>query len=503
MRRTQIFVNGLFAQCLKYRLPAELIIVEWNPPPDKIGLHEAICWNMRNDYCAVRVIRVPPDVHSRFAHSSKMPLFQMIAKNVGIRRARGKFVLATNIDVLFSEELMAYLGQQTLDPERMYRVDRHDVLNEVPLHASIEEQLAFCRQNRIRINRRGETIPLTTDECFKILDEMELGLEESRINFNLETHEIGECNCRLQVRITDPQTPPEDLHTNACGDFTLMSKDKWAMMRGYPEFTAYSFHIDTLLCYMAHYAGVLETYLPPPCVTFHIEHALGSGWSPEGSQALFKRLDDAEIPYIDYMITWDWGKAMHAGQEPIIFNNDGWGLSWFSLEEVGTDGSGSPRPCLAVCAPCEGEHGKSDILQGCRAGEEYFHFGKGGKSNLDYCALCEEFELDKVQIAHLKRDNERLKAELKDAIALYEQRGHWIEELENARAWNEQQWRNYKAELEKILEAWQESRKWIEELEEAKAWLLTECRRRQSEAQSALELLREAEKKIQKLEGMN
>ena len=29
----------------------------------------------------------------------------MIAKNVGIRRARGEFVLATNIDILFSSEL--------------------------------------------------------------------------------------------------------------------------------------------------------------------------------------------------------------------------------------------------------------------------------------------------------------------------------------------------------------------------------------------------------------
>jgi len=34
----------------------------------------------------------------------------MIAKNVGIRRTRGEFVLATNIDVLFDEGLIAYIA---------------------------------------------------------------------------------------------------------------------------------------------------------------------------------------------------------------------------------------------------------------------------------------------------------------------------------------------------------------------------------------------------------
>ena len=34
----------------------------------------------------------------------------MIAKNAGIRRARGQFVLATNIDIIFSNELVGFLG---------------------------------------------------------------------------------------------------------------------------------------------------------------------------------------------------------------------------------------------------------------------------------------------------------------------------------------------------------------------------------------------------------
>ena len=55
----------------------------------------------------------------------------MIGKNVGIRRARGQFVLATNIDILFSDELAKYLAARRLEPGRMYRIDRHDAMSDV------------------------------------------------------------------------------------------------------------------------------------------------------------------------------------------------------------------------------------------------------------------------------------------------------------------------------------------------------------------------------------
>ena len=36
--RTQIFINNFARQCEKYRLSAELIIVDWNPVIDRPGL---------------------------------------------------------------------------------------------------------------------------------------------------------------------------------------------------------------------------------------------------------------------------------------------------------------------------------------------------------------------------------------------------------------------------------------------------------------------------------
>jgi hypothetical protein len=97
----QIFVNGLVEQCDRHKLHAELILVEWNPPADREKLIEVLKYPKGEGYCSIRIIEVPPQLHSRFQYSDRLPLFQMIAKNVGIRRAKGQFVLATNIDIIF------------------------------------------------------------------------------------------------------------------------------------------------------------------------------------------------------------------------------------------------------------------------------------------------------------------------------------------------------------------------------------------------------------------
>ena len=119
LRRTQTFVNALLAQCERHSLPAELIMVEWNPPEGRPHLAQALRWPVRKGYCEVRVVEVPGEVHARYRHSHALPLYQMIAKNTGIRRARGEFVLATNIDILFSDELMRFIAARRLKRENV------------------------------------------------------------------------------------------------------------------------------------------------------------------------------------------------------------------------------------------------------------------------------------------------------------------------------------------------------------------------------------------------
>jgi hypothetical protein len=159
LARLQAFVNTFDAQCRRFGLDAELIIVEWNPPPERPRLHQVI---RRPDGCAfpVRFIEVPKPLHDRLPRASVLPLFQMIGKNAGIRRARGRFVLATNIDIIFSNELVAFFAAGTLRPNAMYRVDRHDIESDYPVEAPLDDQLEYCHTHHLRVHRSSGTYPV-------------------------------------------------------------------------------------------------------------------------------------------------------------------------------------------------------------------------------------------------------------------------------------------------------------------------------------------------------
>jgi hypothetical protein len=152
LARLQAFVNTFDAQCRRFHLDAELIIVEWNPPADRPRLHQVI---RRPGGCAfpLRYIEVPAPLHERLPRASVLPLFQMIGKNAGIRRARGRFVLATNIDIIFSNELVAFFAAGQLRSGVIYRVDRHDIESNYPVEAPLDDQLRYCATHHLRVHR--------------------------------------------------------------------------------------------------------------------------------------------------------------------------------------------------------------------------------------------------------------------------------------------------------------------------------------------------------------
>src|SRR2546422_4058364 len=215
LHRMQLFVNGLLEQCRRHQLDAELILVDWNPPPDKPKLKDALSYPVKNGRCNVRIIEVPSEIHQRFKHSDQLPLFQMIAKNVGIRRARADFVLATNIDILVSDELIAFI-KSGLKPNTLFRVDRYDV----------------------RADLDGARLP-TPAECRALPVIREHTLEGMRYPARSakrrpRTIRRPESVSRLVMAAWDRVVLPR-LHTLACGDFTLTSKEIWNSLRGYPE----------------------------------------------------------------------------------------------------------------------------------------------------------------------------------------------------------------------------------------------------------------------------
>ncbi len=637
-RRMQTFVNAFIGQCRRHELRAELILVEWNPPADRPRLAQALQWPADPSPCEVRIIEVPEALHRRFRHSEALPLFQMIAKNVGIRRARGQFILATNIDILFNDELMRFLKDGDLQTGKIYRIDRTDVETDVPVDASVEEQLGYCADHLLRFNtaygtfparaeadviaeqagiallrgvwpaerdamgqvmrwgqedicvgvtapaghprrllvelapgpsirslpatievRQDQQIvargriadrsvvaltlpvdpgehqvfqiraveggyyraptpednrlldlafyrltwseegpcgpPATPEDAFRILPRdiltrdphadimaadsgigldqgwqplqqwaglryrradagarlaVEPGSGSARI-LDLWVAASGELRDRrdaevqvlddqgrvlatapltawprllnvpiqsglgrrgsvtLDVRVggaalagtsgarvlcvfscawsesavgqrlaaairarlfglrlwgghllrtlglrsqprpavvpAPPRTGPMErtdlgpeplplLHTNTCGDFTLMAKEDWIDLKAYVELELYSFHIDSVLLYAAHFAGLEELVLPGYMQAFHIEHSAGSGWTPEGHKHLFERLRSRGIPSMADEDLYSVARCMRLVGNPCLFSADDWGLPHETLPET-------------------------------------------------------------------------------------------------------------------------------------------------------------------------
>src|SRR5260370_19791246 len=152
--RMQAFLDSWTSQTKRYNLSSEIVIVEWNPPADRRKLIEDLRWPADPGPCEIRFVEVPRELHERFAHAGVIPLHQMIAKNVGIRRARGEFVLVTNIDIIFSAPLMQFLAERRLQAGVMYRMDRFDIANNLPADAGIDELLTFCEGHVLRVFAR-------------------------------------------------------------------------------------------------------------------------------------------------------------------------------------------------------------------------------------------------------------------------------------------------------------------------------------------------------------
>ena len=331
LTRTQIFVNCLARQCEALQLPTELIIVDWNPVAGRPGLAGVLQLPEGSSFCTAKVVTVPTELHRRFKYSEKFPFLQMVAKNVGIRRARGKFVVATNIDIIFSAELMAFIAKQRLDPTKMYRVDRYDIKAGLPKNLSLEDTMEYAWKNPIRTNRRfgpaAVVEHLYGDDPFRRHCIPNPKFFETVQGFEVIHHDDAWLLCPQR------ETSMGEIHTNACGDFTLLSREAWNKISGYAEFASYSFNIDSVGVYAAHYGGIEEISLLPPCVCFHIEHSLGSGWTPEGEQKLFDRLNKNEILNPEWPVLNDLIEHMRVSDEPVALNDEHWGFAAFDLPE--------------------------------------------------------------------------------------------------------------------------------------------------------------------------
>jgi hypothetical protein len=362
-KRMQSFVDGLVYQADRAGTHVELILVEWNPPSDRPPLAEILRWPPPDSFLTCRVITVPEAVHGRIMPHEGFGMMQMIAKNVGIRAAQGPWILATNIDILFPDDVFdLMLG--SLDHRNLYRVDRVDVPFPFPeeLETNIEKLLVWCASNPLRIAyQRGSwvqgaglvaPVAQSLPDLLRIMGTRLWQRYRNRISpsINDSTRQTWEAMEVLRRDQRDPHLYVRTkqrvtaigrvavlpkLHTNACGDFTLLAKEAWHELRGYPEWPVHSLHIDSVFLWQAYAAGIRIVPIGGSNAIYHMEHSLASGWTPEGAKAHLDRIEKIGVRTIsaDEMRSLEWKLFVKHGQV-MRYNDTNWGCALDELREL-------------------------------------------------------------------------------------------------------------------------------------------------------------------------
>jgi hypothetical protein len=227
--RANAALNFLVRQLNRHRVASEVIIVEWNPPTDRPLMSELLTLPTGHSEVTVRFVTVDGRFHRGARGWQARGMHGSNAANVGFRRARGRFVTSKATDTFYSEALVRRIAAADLDEAAVYRCDRVDV-------------------------RAKEGWLEQPDELL---------LEELARNVVLRHDRLSQSNL-WKIR---------DLHTNACGDFMLMSVRTWHAIRGFQKDpTVLCLDADSIALHAAAAHGAREVHWQGDCHILKIVH---------------------------------------------------------------------------------------------------------------------------------------------------------------------------------------------------------------------------------------
>ena len=324
-QKNKFFINRWINDVKKYNLNCELIIVDWN---SKIPLRKILKSSFLKKNQIVKIIEVPSSIHKKFQNSKKINLFQMIAKNAGARRANGKFLIFTNIDIVFSQEFFYYLKNNTNNNKTIYRADRHDFdLKNLKNYEISEDKIKeltthFHKKNYTYDIKKNKKYYLrkTTISVLKYLYNYIIDLTTNFLKFTIDLtanflkftidFRRNFLNLHIKKILTSLKLFKDKfnmnnlkilfdkkLHTNACGDFTMIDKQSFYKMKGYYEFDGFSWHIDSLLLFKAYYYLKLN-FINLNFPIYHINHEPGKKYSTKGKISI-KKIEKMKLNFIN------------------------------------------------------------------------------------------------------------------------------------------------------------------------------------------------------------
>jgi hypothetical protein len=203
----------------------DIVFVEWRPVADRPLLAQLLRSSVPEIAGRLTTYVVDARYHDALSQNPALQFQEFIAKNVGIRRAGGSYILTTNTDIYLSAEVASLIGSRQLQPKVLYRAVRVDLA---------------ARLDPTRVDWSVLRDPRNT----------------TRVNV---------------------MRPP--FFTNGAGDFLLLDRFSYHQLRGFSEvYRVAKIEIDNNFCYEAHRAGVL--LLDTGAVVYHLGEGTFNMWQP-------------------------------------------------------------------------------------------------------------------------------------------------------------------------------------------------------------------------------
>lgn len=309
--RLQRCISSLFNQLDAYDINSEIIFVNYNPLPGS-EIIDFISWPKSNEFIAVKIITVAPELHEQFVENNdvkNVPVLEYPAKNAGIRRAKGTFILSMNPDIILDDAF--FLDIPNLKKERYYRCNRFDFkLEENDFQSDTIVSYAKKHICKIWVKAISKEIAVGSFSTYKFY----LILLQQKIEiYSLTFSFLSKLNL-------DPKAEYK-FHCNVSGDFMLMHNEHWQQLMAYKENAFLALHIDALMVVQAATLGLKEHVFSYPI--YHQEHTRRYNADKEN-----RDFRDA------YLIFQNDAQRMIKEKKPMLFNTQNWGFVNSKLEEI-------------------------------------------------------------------------------------------------------------------------------------------------------------------------
>eukprot|EP01062_Namystynia_karyoxenos_P063146 TRINITY_DN55968_c0_g1_i1.p1 TRINITY_DN55968_c0_g1~~TRINITY_DN55968_c0_g1_i1.p1 ORF type:complete len:780 (+),score=78.42 TRINITY_DN55968_c0_g1_i1:95-2341(+) len=253
----------LFFDWATYNVTCEIIIVTWNELAGMPRMQQVLELPLKRS-CAVRFIAFSAQTH-RERLGSEVPFHEMQAKNAGMRRTAGRWVVIGNIDVLWPARLLRSIAQDVKTFRRDTRITLLAQRYNLDRWGGLQRWISADTPQGLRMDIGGKCSRSTGPPPF---------------GYNYTTGDIRDWT--------------QALFCDGCsGDFTMIPCEAAERSRGYPETAHQVFHDQELLCWLEFgnytvigksyprrsYATAMDDYVhaafpgtPPGCAVFHQHH---------------------------------------------------------------------------------------------------------------------------------------------------------------------------------------------------------------------------------------